>query len=274
MQIINHMLQGVPYDAANTIGGVIDPKFLVMHYTAGYTLASARAVFKSSVIAAHITIDKDGSVLQMLPLNRKANHAGPSKWMGVDMLNGHSIGIEHVNIGFAKMRADGRLVDAYGKVVDVEYAKSWIEAPNARVGSGRIFWEPYSEKQLLASIEITKAILATYNIRDIVSHEEIDTRGWKTDPGPAFPMNRFTSLMRGAPSQTDSAPANGMVGTVNTASLNIRGGPGVEYGVIGTTIAGSKIGIISQQGEWFQIHVQLNGVAGTGWVNAGFVKVA
>lgn len=276
MQIINHRLQGVEYDEARRVGSVIDPKFLVMHYTAGYTMDSARSVFKNTVIAAHITIDKDGTILQMVPLNRRANHAGPSKWQGVSSLNNHSIGIEHVNIGWAKMRADGRLVDAYNKLVDPGYAKEWIEAPNSRVGSGRIFWEPYPEAQLQASIEVTKAILETYNIRDIVSHEEIDTRGWKTDPGPAFPMNRFTSLMRGqgAENKTMDHPVNGMVGVVTANSLNIRGGPGTNFEVIGKTLRGSRVGIVEHTGDWFKIHVLMEDkTPGYGYVHQDYIDV-
>ena len=271
MQVQNHMLSGVPYDAAKTIGAVIQPIFLVMHYTAGYNMASARSVFNSTEIAAHIIIDRDGSILQMVPLNRRANHAGPSKWQGVEYLNGHSIGIEFVNIGWAKMRADGRLVDAYNNLISVEDAKTFIEAPNKRVGSGRIFWQPYTEKQLEAGITVTKAILGAYPIRDIVSHEEIDTRGWKTDPGPAFPMNRFGALMRADAPAADpvSNPKVGIV--VNTATLNIRSGPGTAFPVVGQTKQGSRLGIVGMTNGWYEIHTNINGVPGTGFVSASYI---
>lgn len=274
MQIINHRIQGAEYDEARRIGGVIDPKFLVMHYTAGYTMDSARAVFKNTVIAAHVTIDKDGSILQMVPLNRRANHAGPSKWQGVSSLNNHSIGIEHVNIGWAKMQKNGDLVDSNGRTV--KNPDKWIEAPNARVGSGRIFWEPYTEAQIEKSIEVTKAILETYNIRDIVSHEEIDTRGWKTDPGPAFPMNRFTSLMRGqgGENETMDHPVAGMVGIVTANSLNIRGGPGTNFEVIGKTLRGSRVGIAEHTGDWFKIHILMpDKTPGYGYVHENYIDV-
>jgi len=273
MQVINHRLEGVPYDAAHTIGGTIDPKFIVMHYTAGYTMKSAVDTFKNSVIAAQITIDRDGSAIQMAPLNKKCNHAGPSEWMGVKMLNGHSIGIEFVNIGFAKMQGNGRLVDSYGKVVNVNEAEQYIEAPNARIGSGRIFWQPYTEAQIAKGIEITKAILSAYSIRDIVSHEEIDTRGWKTDPGPAFPMHRFGALMRGVENVASDEPLKGMTGTVTTASLNIRGGAGTNYPVIGVTKSGSRLGIIEFKDGFYRVHTSLGGVDSTGWVSAQFVSV-
>lgn len=273
MKVVNHRLEGVPYDQAHTIGGTIDPKFIVNHYTAGYSAKSAIDTFKNTIIAAHLVVDKDGSVVQMAPFNKKCNHAGPSEWMGVKMLNGHAIGIEFVNIGYAKMRNDGKLVDAYGRVVPVDEAAGYIEAPNARVGSGRIFWEPYTEKQIEVGIEIHKALLSAYNIRDIVSHEEIDTRKWKTDPGPAFPMNRFGSLMRGVENVASDQPLNGMFATVTTATLNIRGGAGANYPIVGQTKLGSKLGIIEFKDGFYRVHTSRDGVNGSGWVSAQFVSV-
>ena len=274
MHITNHILEGVQYTPAMKIGAVIEPKFIVEHYTAGYTGKSAIDTFRNTEIAAHIVIDRDGTVTQMVPFNRRANHAGPSAWMGIEMLNNHSIGIEFVNIGYAKMRADGRLVNAYNKVIPADEAATYIEAPNSRVGSGRIFWEPYTEAQIAAGIEVNKAIIAHYKIRDIVSHEQIDTRGWKTDPGPAFPMNRFVGLLRGDTSPIGEKPATGMVGVVNTSSLNIRGGAGTKFPVVGTTSKGSRLGIIEFVDGWYRVHTSVNGVEGSGWVLASYVTVA
>jgi N-acetylmuramoyl-L-alanine amidase len=278
MRIIDHRLDGVKFDHAREIGDTIDPKFIVNHYTAGYTAQSAIQTFKTTIIAAHLVIDRDGTVTQMVPFNKKANHAGPSEWAGVKMLNGHSIGVEFVNIGWAKMRNDGRLVDAYGRILPQSEADSYIEAPNPRVGSGRIFWQPYTEEQIAIGIEIEKAIIATYTIRDIVSHEEIDTRHWKTDPGPAFPMNRFTSLLRGVETVKSDQPLNGMVGVVNTATLNIRGGADTSFPVIGISQKGSRLGIIEFSGGWYRVHTVTKDasgkpVEGSGWVSSQFVDV-
>lgn len=273
MKIINHRLEGVRYESAKEIGDVIDPKFLVMHYTAGYSADSAIQTFKTTIIAAHLVIGRDGVITQMVPFNRKANHAGPSEHMGVKFLNGHSIGIEFVNIGWAKKRNDGKLVDAYGRVVSDADAAEYIPAPNARVGAGTLYWQPYTEIQMKVGVEVTKAILSSYGIRDIVSHEEIDTRGWKTDPGPAFPMNRFTSLMRGAATIDNEQPAKGMVGVVNTSTLNIRGGPGSQFTVVGQTKQGSRVGIQEFKDGWYRIATEFDGIPGSGWISAQFVTV-
>lgn len=274
MQVVNHRLSDVRYDPAREIGHNIEPKFLVMHYTAGYTLESAVQTFKTTAIAAHLIIDRDGSAVQMAPLNKRCNHAGPSEWMGVSMLNNHSIGIEFVNIGWAKERADGRLVDAYGKLVAEKEAETWIRAPNPRVGSGTLYWQPYTEEQILTGLRITQAILDVYpTIKDIVSHEEIDTRKWKTDPGPAFPMNRFGGLLRGVEALGSTDPLKGMTGTVNTATLNVRGGPGSNFPVIGSSKLGSRLGILEFRDGWYRIHTERDGVQGSGWVSSQFVTV-
>lgn len=272
MKIVDHKLVGVPYDPARKIGNIIDPKFLVMHYTAGYNAASAINVFNTTEIAAHLVIDRNGAITQMVPFNRRANHAGPSKWAGVSMLNNHSIGFEFVNIGFAKKRADGKLVDAYGSVIKDDFAATFIPTgPNPRVGSAPLFWCPYTKEQIDVGIEITKAILGAYQIRDIVSHEQIDTRGWKTDPGPAFPMNMFRGMLRGV--DQAPSPAGGMIGVVNTDVLNIRGGPGTNFPVIGKLKRSDSVAILGNHNGWFQIKTSFDKIEGSGFVLDDYVTV-
>ena len=146
MEIKNHILQGIEYDAAKRIKDPIVPQFIVMHYTAGYSMSSARNVFNTTDIAAHITIDTDGTILQMVPFNRGANHAGPSKWGNMSYLNNSSIGIEHVNIGFLK-KVGNTFIDAYGNIWRGNPA-DLMEAKHSRVGSGTYYWPKYPEAQI------------------------------------------------------------------------------------------------------------------------------
>ena len=50
-------------------------------------------------VSSHYVVDEDGSVLRLVPEERRAWHAGVSCWRGHTELNGRSIGIEIVNPG-------------------------------------------------------------------------------------------------------------------------------------------------------------------------------
>lgn len=273
MRVTNHKLNGVEYDAAHTIKGVITPKFLVMHYTAGYNLESARSVFNRDVVAAHLTIGTDGKMLQMVPFNRGANHAGPSRYDGVEYLNNHSIGIEHVNIGFLKKRGNS-YIDAYdntwrGNPADL------IAARHSRVGGEVYYWPKYTQECLEASEAATRAILEAYpSIRAIVSHEEIDTRGWKTDPGPAFPMAHFQDILKNVRSGQGGSPAPVIDRSrvqVTADTLNVRKGPGVEYEMATKWPMhhGQQAELIGTDGVWQ--YVLINGAV-KGWVHGAYTK--
>ncbi len=79
------------------------PSILVIHYTAGGTASGAIQTFKSQSASgrtsAHLVIDHDGKITQMVPFDRVAWHAGASRWRGHDGINQHAVGIEVVNWG-------------------------------------------------------------------------------------------------------------------------------------------------------------------------------
>lgn len=250
MQIRDHRLVGVTYDPAATIGKEIDPIFIVNHFTSGYSAAGAISTFKKGVVAAHLVIERDGTITQMVPFNRRANHAGPSTWMGYDMLNNYSIGIELVNLGGATVNGNGMLVDEYGKLV--KNREEWIEGYQKNAGPSVKFWQIYPEAQIAALEEVTKAILATYDIKDITGHEFIDTRGWKSDPGPAFPWPRIRALFR--PSQQDDKPhpLTGSTG-ITTTGVNLRGGAGTSFGILAVVPKGDAVTIVDHADGWFHV---------------------
>ncbi len=267
MQIQDHKLVGVKYDPAATIGKEIDPIFVVNHFTSGYSADGAISTFKSGAVAAHVVIDRDGTITQMVPFNRRANHAGASTWMGYDMLNNYSIGIEMVNLGGASVASNGDLIDEYGR--KVKNPERWVSGYQKNAGPSIKFWEPYPEAQINALVEVTKAILAAYNIKDITGHEFIDTRGWKSDPGPAFPWPIIRALFR--PSQQDDDkphPMTGETGTTTT-SVNLRGGAGTSFSVVAVVPAGEMVTIIDHADGWF--HAKWKSYEG--YLRDTFVKV-
>lgn len=201
MYISNHLLDVAIQKPSPNHGGIITPKFVVMHYTAGWTAAGAISTFekKSSQVSAQLTIDTDGTIYQHVPFNIKAWHAGPSEYKGYTGINSHSIGIELVNPGYLR-KVTGGLPDTYMDSTGATHLipmQHLVKMEYPRVGSGVFYWPTYTEDQLQALEDITKLLIQEYSLEDVTSHEEIDTRGWKTDPGPAFPMNRFKKLFHG-----------------------------------------------------------------------------
>ena len=45
-------------------------------------------------VSAHLLVRRDGRVVQYVPFNQRAWHAGKSSWQGRDACNDYSIGIE------------------------------------------------------------------------------------------------------------------------------------------------------------------------------------
>ena len=74
---------------------------IVLHYTATGSLAAAVNWFKNPAAkaSAHYVIDRDGTIVRMVPEAKKAYHAGKSEWQGRKDVNRISIGIEIVNWG-------------------------------------------------------------------------------------------------------------------------------------------------------------------------------
>ena len=262
--IKNHRLEGAPYVASPNKSGKITPIFIVQHYTAGYTAESAINTLtrRGSGVSAHVTVDLDGTITQHVPFNIKAWHAGPSRHMGYNGLNDYSIGIEIVNIGWLRPLGNGRYQDAYGNSrTEADFPYGLVMSPNPRVGSGTFAWPRYTEEQLRAVDSLTEALCDKYPIKDIVSHEEIDTRGWKTDPGPAFPMNlvkRHLASDRGNDIERWE---------VTASSLRVRSGPGTNFDTLGSLPQGTQVEVRARQGDWVQVDAD-------GWVHGGYLRLA
>ena len=63
---------------------------LILHYTGMPTAAAAldRLCDPGAKVSAHYLIEEDGSVVQLVPEERQAWHAGVSHWQGRARLNG------------------------------------------------------------------------------------------------------------------------------------------------------------------------------------------
>src|ERR1700749_1812712 len=74
---------------------------LMLHYTgmANTAIAIDRLCEAAAKVSSHYVVDEQGTVLQLVPEERRAWHAGLSAWEGTQDLNSRSIGIEIGNCG-------------------------------------------------------------------------------------------------------------------------------------------------------------------------------
>jgi N-acetyl-anhydromuramoyl-L-alanine amidase len=104
-------------------------------------------------VSSHLLIRRDGEVLQFVPCQARAWHAGVSELQGRQRVNDFSIGIELEGSDHA----------------------------------------PFEEAQYLSLVEVTRALRDAYpeiSLERIVGHSEI-APGRKTDPGPYFNWARY-----------------------------------------------------------------------------------
>jgi N-acetylmuramoyl-L-alanine amidase len=184
----------VTYRASPNHKGTLRPLYLLMHYTAGTTAEGAINHFLNpqAQASAHLVIDRDGTMTQMVDFNRVAWHAGKSKWEDLTALNPYSIGIELVNGGKLRRSGDGRWLTWANRVIpDSEVILATHKHETKETG-----WHVYPEAQLDATIAVGVALRKAYAFLDVLGHDDVSP-GRKVDPGPAFPMISVQSQIMG-----------------------------------------------------------------------------
>lgn len=136
------------------------PRFLVLHYTDTKTAAEAVDMLKDPArqVSAHYVLDEDGTVIHMVPEDKRAWHAGKSYWLGETDINSASIGIEIQNPGHS-----------YG-------------------------YRAFPPAQIAALIPLCRGIMARHGIApsDVIGHSDIAiTR--KIDPDYLFPWQELAA---------------------------------------------------------------------------------
>lgn len=108
-------------------------------------------------VSSHLLIGRSGEVIQFVPFNKNAWHAGESNFQGRNNCNEFSIGIELEGTDF----------------------------------------EAFTDIQYRTLVGITNLLLDEYpclNLERIVGHSDI-APGRKTDPGPYFEWDRYRSAI-------------------------------------------------------------------------------
>lgn len=172
-------LQPLPYQDSLAARAPTEIDLIVIHCTELPDLAMARAYGERVLYASgsgnsgHFYIDRDGSVVQYVPLERVAHH--------VSGFNPRSIGIELVNRG--------------------RYPH-WLDSRHQAME------EPYPDAQIAALIDLLRHLCDSLpSLRFIAAHEWLDTREEvasddperrvprKRDPGPLFPWPRVLAAV-------------------------------------------------------------------------------
>lgn len=186
MQIANHKLVGAPYKAATASGGAMTPTLILLHDTAGrMDKGSSVSWFcsKECPTSAHVVVERDGSITQLVPFNRKAFHAGRSVWKGKEFCNGYAIGIEIVNPGE---------LDATGKAWFGQTFPDSVRKTTKEHGTAN--WIGYTPEQIKSVTELCKALAEKYAIEDITTHWFVSPKR-KVDPGPLFPLEELRAAV-------------------------------------------------------------------------------
>jgi N-acetylmuramoyl-L-alanine amidase len=142
---------------------------IVLHYTGMQDSASAiaRLCDAEAKVSSHYVVDEDGTVLRLVPEDKRAWHAGRSHWRGTTDINSASVGIEIVN-------------------------------PGHEFG-----YRPFAGPQIDAVIRLVAAIKERHAITrgNVVGHSDIaPTR--KRDPGELFPWSKLAKLRLALPRPT------------------------------------------------------------------------
>jgi N-acetylmuramoyl-L-alanine amidase len=274
MKIRNHRLVGagnspLPYLASAHHGGIITPRFLVIHYTGGGSAAGTIAWFRDPVsrVSAHLVIGRDGKVTQMVPLNREAWHAGQSRWGNLSGLNRHSIGIELDNAG-CLIRSGGKWVSPLTRRSYPDSEVTVAPHKNDPPGTVPSGWHAYTPEQIEATLECGMALTHHYALADVLGHDDISP-GRKRDPGPDFPMASVRARLMG---RGDDHPERYRT----TARLYVRNGPGPGFDALpGTPLPpATEVEVLAKNGLWWQVDVvgEVNGVMDiVGWCHSKYL---
>lgn len=182
MEILNHRLVdcgAVHLQCAKNTRKLVRPDLIVLHYTAGTdAMSSAIYLTRPDVQAsAHLVIGRDGRLIQLVPFNTEAWHAGRSCYEGRVELNHYSIGIELDNLGQLHVE-DNQFMAESGHIVQPE--EVYTDVSDTRP----TYWHTYTRRQVSVLIKVCRLLKANYPIRHILGHSEITPR--KLDPGPAL----------------------------------------------------------------------------------------
>lgn len=183
-------------------GGALAPKLVVWHHTVSYNIPGTEQWFKTTSADIHFLVGHKGEVVQMVPLNRIAHHAGVSSWGGLSGLNSHAIGVEFINIGPLKKVGEG-FQDYYGR--------AWKGPVRERKTQGFSYWEPGTEAQEQRFLELGLFFYVVWGIQveANIGHYECSP-GRKNDPAGFFSWGDMAAARKKLQSYVVEAKRRGL----------------------------------------------------------------
>lgn len=249
----------------NTSGAFGDglPDTVVIHFTGGRS-AQSSANWLSDAKAkasAHVIIGKEGEIIQLVPFDTVAWHAGRSSWAERSGLNKYSIGIELDNPGRLEQRAEGYYTWFGTKVDD-----SLVTQATHRNESAPAYWHAFTEAQISAVETLCSLLIDNYPIQWVLGHEEISL-GRKVDPGPAFPLDKIRNNLLypdrhhdDAQSFNDLTADAHQTAVVTADALNVRSAPrGNALKVAPALPKGTEVKVLEHQADWARVRVETEG---------------
>ena len=245
------------------------PDTVIIHFTAGRDAASAvkSLVDPQNKASAHLVVGRDGSITQLVPFDEISWHAGVSAYDGRTGFNQFAIGIEIDNAGRLEKQGE-KYFSWFGR----EYPREEVVEAVHRNESEPGFWHRYQEREIALVQEICGLLIPAYGIKFILGHEEV-APGRKTDPGPAFPLDRLRDKLL----NTDRSQNQGLApdalrplarGIVTANVLNIRREPLASAPkTADPLVEGAAVTILAEKAGWYYVAAECRG-----WVSAEYVK--
>lgn len=188
MYIRDYLLQSNDvkhFKCSKNLVPLISKEFIIIHYTASTNLDSTINFLKNknNKVSAHIVIGRMGEIVQLVPFNIQAWHAGVSEYKGFKFLNQYSIGIELINAGKLHYKNNNFYTYYNSKI-----PKNQIISEK-KDNEALSFWQTFTKKQITSLIKVCKFLRVEYpQINEIIGHSDITSR--KIDPGKAFPWDK------------------------------------------------------------------------------------
>lgn len=271
MQIEKHLFKDCDQQKSPNRGGKFNadgPDSIIIHYTAGSSAESSiRTLCNPEIQAsAHLVVGHDGAVTQLIPFDTIAWHAGRSSYKGRTGFNKYSIGIEIDNAG-RLAKSGSKFAAWFGRKYDADDVVEAVHRNESKVD----YWHAYSEEQISAVSEICEALIRDYPIDTILGHEEIAPKR-KSDPGPAFPLDKLRERLFMADRSQEEAEEPELelnaTGLVTASKLNIRASSNGGARTVAPPLEkGALVKVLSESNGWYQVETTT-----TGWVKKDYIK--